>query len=505
VRGGASLVLVLGFAIDPVQTPRGTELRGKKVYNRAGAVQAPSFLDGGSGMRRLGVLLAAFLLWGSGGRVRGGEPDEAARKAGESLPAKFQAFDPALGGDFWLGVYRGDKNIATLRFTVDKAPDGSGGAYRCRLEMKAPGSLRVMDSILDTSFATLSQVDEQSAQGLRRTTSFRREGGAWACRMTSPGRKVDHYEIVQPVPRFAKDAVVAWKDPGRTETAFLLAPGTRVEVLESDDGKKWESAYAMLRVRAPDAREGWVLRERVRPVPVELTASFRAADAGPNHGDLPSMFLLCRALAALGPRAYALKNIRWPTVLEPGDKPVDLGAKAARGLRVEAKPAGPFTHRGRETVAVQVRVDLEGEPKPIFLAIAADRSPLAIWSEGDEVRMIAGTEPEARQDLGYLSPDERLRKARETAKAVFTDYYRAMLETIRAKQEIENQKAMDAAAQKHGFKDWIDFSVKSATALGAEEWMKVVKEVTEWFTAEMEKLTREMAEEAARKGEEGGK
>ena len=72
-------------------------------------------------------------------------------------------------------------------------------------------------------------------------------------------RQISHYEIFQPNINYPNDDVILWMDPGRNQRAFMLKPGTKVDVIEIVDGEKFGSMHLMYRIRTADGREGWIL------------------------------------------------------------------------------------------------------------------------------------------------------------------------------------------------------------------------------------------------------
>ena len=58
-----------------------------------------------------------------------------------------------------------------------------------------------------------------------------------------------------------------WEEVGRQllpdytpeeQRAFLLAPGTKVDVIETIDGDKYGSPHIMYKIKTADGRTGWV-------------------------------------------------------------------------------------------------------------------------------------------------------------------------------------------------------------------------------------------------------
>jgi hypothetical protein len=70
--------------------------------------------------------------------------------------------------------------------------------------------------------------------------------------------RISHYEIFQPNINYPKDDVIVWKEPARSQRAFLLKPGTKVEVVETVDGDKYGTEHVVYRIKTADGREGWV-------------------------------------------------------------------------------------------------------------------------------------------------------------------------------------------------------------------------------------------------------
>ncbi|MCU0722648.1 MAG: hypothetical protein MUC63_03380 [Planctomycetes bacterium] len=94
---------------------------------------------------------------------------------------------------------------------------------------------------------------------------------------------------------------------------------------------------------------------------------------------------------------------------------------------------------------------------------------------------------------------------KEKATKVWKDYYGAVLAAAKDKKEVKGTELQDKAAKDNGFKDWTDFATKAAKSLGPDEWKKVTDEITKWYTAENEKLVKQMTEEATKKAEDAAK
>ncbi|MCU0722324.1 MAG: hypothetical protein MUC63_01675 [Planctomycetes bacterium] len=70
--------------------------------------------------------------------------------------------------------------------------------------------------------------------------------------------RIAYYEIFQGDVNYPNDDVIIWQDPGRNQRAFLLAPKTRVDVLETVDGDKYGTQHVMYKIKTADGRTGWV-------------------------------------------------------------------------------------------------------------------------------------------------------------------------------------------------------------------------------------------------------
>lgn len=70
-----------------------------------------------------------------------------------------------------------------------------------------------------------------------------------------PKQVISHYEIVQPNSTYAADDVIIWSNPDQGQRAFLLKPGTKVEVLKNVDTAEGKT---MLQIKTADERTGWV-------------------------------------------------------------------------------------------------------------------------------------------------------------------------------------------------------------------------------------------------------
>jgi hypothetical protein len=71
-------------------------------------------------------------------------------------------------------------------------------------------------------------------------------------------RRIAYYQIHQPNEVYANDDVIIWKTPSRDARAFVLAPGTKIDVIETVDGDKYGSAHIMYKIKTADGRTGWV-------------------------------------------------------------------------------------------------------------------------------------------------------------------------------------------------------------------------------------------------------
>jgi hypothetical protein len=71
-------------------------------------------------------------------------------------------------------------------------------------------------------------------------------------------KRIAFYKIHQPDVNYPNDDVIIWKAPDRENRAFLLSPGTKVDVIETLDGDKYGSAHIMYKIKTADGRTGWV-------------------------------------------------------------------------------------------------------------------------------------------------------------------------------------------------------------------------------------------------------
>ena len=71
-------------------------------------------------------------------------------------------------------------------------------------------------------------------------------------------RKKTHYEIHQPHHLYPNDKVLIWSTPQRKKRKFLLKPGTRVKILKTVDGFKYNQDHDMYLIKTADGRQGWV-------------------------------------------------------------------------------------------------------------------------------------------------------------------------------------------------------------------------------------------------------
>jgi hypothetical protein len=76
---------------------------------------------------------------------------------------------------------------------------------------------------------------------------------------------------------------------------------------------------------------------------------------------------------------------------------------------------------------------------------------------------------------------------RQKALAVYKEYYRLYLEATRAKAPIQTPVFRDQAAQKFGYKNWLEFSEKMGLVLVKEDWTWVTDEASKWYKAEQAK------------------
>ena len=78
-----------------------------------------------------------------------------------------------------------------------------------------------------------------------------------------PKPTISHYEIYQPDSTYAQDDVILWQSPACAARAFLLPPGTKVEVLETVDDKEGKTFY---KVKAGGDRTAWVPKSHCKAV-----------------------------------------------------------------------------------------------------------------------------------------------------------------------------------------------------------------------------------------------
>jgi hypothetical protein len=71
-------------------------------------------------------------------------------------------------------------------------------------------------------------------------------------------KRIAYYQIHQPDVNYPNDDVIIWKAPDRENRAFLLSPGTKVDVIETVDGSKYGTRHIMYKIRTADGRTGWV-------------------------------------------------------------------------------------------------------------------------------------------------------------------------------------------------------------------------------------------------------
>lgn len=78
--------------------------------------------------------------------------------------------------------------------------------------------------------------------------------------------RIAYYEIHQSDVNYPNDDVIIWQDPGRNQRAFLLTPGTKVDVVETVDGDKYGTAHIVYKIKTADGRTGWVPKQWCRQV-----------------------------------------------------------------------------------------------------------------------------------------------------------------------------------------------------------------------------------------------
>jgi hypothetical protein len=72
------------------------------------------------------------------------------------------------------------------------------------------------------------------------------------------GGAVVQYVIHQPNRDYPDDAVLIYDTPSRSKRKFKLPPGTRVKVLETVSGEKYDCDDDLYKIRDPQGRVGWV-------------------------------------------------------------------------------------------------------------------------------------------------------------------------------------------------------------------------------------------------------
>ncbi|MHC5079432.1 MAG: hypothetical protein ACYTHN_10460, partial [Planctomycetota bacterium] len=83
--------------------------------------------------------------------------------------------------------------------------------------------------------------------------------------------------------------------------------------------------------------------------------------------------------------------------------------------------------------------------------------------------------------------------AKKKAEKVYKQFYRMMLIAAKEQKSIDSQKCMDQVARAHGFKDWGDFATKTVKIIGPQDWMELVKKLTEWYSSQVKAMTEAMA------------
>ena len=78
-----------------------------------------------------------------------------------------------------------------------------------------------------------------------------------------PKPKISHYAIHQPDVNYPNDDVRISKKPDLEERAFMLPPGTKVEVVNTVDNKDGKIVYE---IKTGDDRKGWVPKPHCKAV-----------------------------------------------------------------------------------------------------------------------------------------------------------------------------------------------------------------------------------------------
>ncbi|MHC5036322.1 MAG: hypothetical protein ACYTHM_03335 [Planctomycetota bacterium] len=80
------------------------------------------------------------------------------------------------------------------------------------------------------------------------------------------GGRILHHVIHQPDANYGDDDVIIWQEPERKNRAFKLAPGTKVDVIETVEGDPHGVEGVIFKIKTGEGREGWVPKKWCKPV-----------------------------------------------------------------------------------------------------------------------------------------------------------------------------------------------------------------------------------------------
>ncbi|MHC5039381.1 MAG: hypothetical protein ACYTHM_18900 [Planctomycetota bacterium] len=353
----------------------------------------------------LGILVGILTVSAPGMLYGQEDTDAAAVERGKALLERCKEVDPALLGTFWYGIYlkgvQGHKNIGTAKFVVEKAPEGSGGAYLFKIELKVSwggSTVAQTEDVCDASFALLSRKGTEDEGGGLKSLEAKLTGTRWEAVLTV--KTVTHV-IHQPDEQFANDEVIIWKDAKRTERAFKLTPGTFVVVLETLDGAEVGSPHKMLKIQTEEGEEGWVPDRWCKEETDTVTGSYGLEGAAKNHWEDSSVWGLVRKVDLTKTGRCLLKGIDWPEPDEDVKK--DLDASAVKKVTLQVLPAAGIKLRGQEVQTHRVRVEKEEDDEIFIYHLDANHNILGFELEEQPILIVAGTEEEAKKDIG--TPD----------------------------------------------------------------------------------------------------
>ncbi|MCU0722076.1 MAG: hypothetical protein MUC63_00400 [Planctomycetes bacterium] len=120
-------------------------------------------------------------------------PDDP-KARGQAFAAGRKAFDPSLAGTQWFATtLEGRRRLGAAKITVEKAPEGSGAAYRLVADVRMTFGGKAFrsggDVLFDPSFALVSAASEDERDGKKSVILTRKgpEGWTWEKSAAEPG------------------------------------------------------------------------------------------------------------------------------------------------------------------------------------------------------------------------------------------------------------------------------------------------------------------------------